>query len=227
MAVAKIIKYNKLGELGGLSMVFSDEVNFNKLQNNFKQRNINILFFETFNDAKNYIMNTLPLNATIGIGHSQTLENMKITESLISRGNVVFDKERAKDRAESILLKKKALLTDYYLSSSNAVSEDGRIVNIDHSGNRVAALTYGPDKVLIIVGKNKVVKTQEDAISRAKNVAAPRNAKRAGFNPPCVTAGQCMDCLSTERVCNTISIIQGQHFDDRLVLIIVNEVAGF
>jgi len=118
-------------------------------------------------------------------------------------------------------------LTDCYISSSNAVSIDGRIVNIDHSGNRVAAITFGPDKVYIVIGKNKITTTHHEAVKRARNITSPLNAKRAGFNPPCVATGHCIDCTSSERVCYTISIIEGQHVKNRLTLLIANEEEGF
>ena len=139
-------------------MIFGNDIDADLLKENFRKRNISVLYFETFGEAKTYILGILPRDAAIGIGHSQTLENMKITEALTERGNTVFDKEQGKDKTEATQLKKKALLADYYISGSNAVSEDGRIVNIDHSGNRVAALAYGPDKVIIVVGKNKITK---------------------------------------------------------------------
>jgi hypothetical protein len=104
---------------------------------------------------------------------------------------------------------------------------NGRIVNVDHSGNRVAAITFGPDKVIIVVEKNKVVDSIEDAIKRVKNVAGPLNAKRAGFNPPCVTLNRCVDCISKERVCNSLSIIEGQSDCNRIKVFVVNEECGF
>ena len=124
-----------------------NDIDFKLLKNTFRKRNINVLFCETFDESKEIVLDRIPHKSTIGIGHSQTLQNMRITETLIERGNTVFDKELGKDKAETTKLKKKALLADYYITGSNAVSEDGRIVNIDHSGNRVAALAFGPDKV--------------------------------------------------------------------------------
>ena len=197
------------------------------IKSNFKKRNIDVLFFNCFDEVKTYLLENIPSNATIGIGNSRTLKNMAITSAFTTKGMVVYDKELGKTPAEIKELKRKSLLVDYYISSANAVSTDGRIVNIDHSGNRVAAIAYGPEKVFIIVGKNKIVATHHEAIERARNTAAPMNAKRAGYNPPCVAAGHCVNCLSTERVCNIISIIEGQHIKGRLTLLIANEDAGF
>lgn len=198
-----------------------------KLQNNFKVRNIEVRYFETLENVKEDILNTIPAHCTVGIGHSATLQKIDITNWLFRKGNIVYDKELAKSKEECKSLKKLALTADWYITGSNAVSIDGRIVNVDHSGNRAAAITFGPDKVIIVVGKNKVVDTVNEAIKRVKNIACPLNAKRAGMHPPCVTLGKCADCISTERVCNTLSIIEGQADSERIRLYIVNEDCGF
>ncbi len=199
----------------------------NKLKDNFEKRNIKVLIFKTFDEIKNYLLKEIPLNVSIGIGNSQTLKSMNLTNVFLNRGNTVYDKELGENKDEVKFLKKKALLSDCYISSTNAVSKDGRIVNIDHSGNRVAALSYGPEKVYIVIGENKITNTQDEAITRARNVAASKNAKRAGFNPPCVELGRCVDCMSNDRVCNIISIIEGQCEKDRLELLIALESGGF
>jgi hypothetical protein len=152
---------------------------------------------------------------------------MDITNLLMKRGNVVYDKELAIDKDESITLKRKALLSDWYISGSNAVTVDGQIINVDHSGNRVAAISFGPSKVIIVVGVNKVADTVEEGIKRVKNIACPLNAKRAGYNPPCVELNKCVDCSSKERVCNYLSIVEGQTDCNRITLCIVNEECGF
>lgn len=199
----------------------------NILKKNFKSRNIEVEYFITLEDAKSYILNSIPVECSIGIGHSITLQKMNITRSLLERGNVVYDKELATNRDECKVLKKKALTTDWYVAGSNAISLDGRIVNVDHSGNRVAAITFGPDRVIIVVGRNKIVDTVDEAIKRVKNVSCPLNARRAGFNPPCVALNKCIDCLSNERVCNSLSIIEGQSDGNRIKLLIVNEECGY
>jgi len=175
-------------------------------------------------EVKSLILDIVPVESTIGIGHSVTLQKMDITNSLLERGNIVYDKELAKDQNESRELKRKALTTDWYITGSNAISVDGRIVNVDHTGNRVASITYGPDKVIIVVGKNKIADSVDEAIKRVKNVACPLNAKRAGYNPPCVTLNMCVDCVG---VCNILSIIGGQTDSNRIKNFIVNEECGF
>lgn len=199
----------------------------NKLKENFSMRNIEVEYFEDLSEVKNHILKIVDKECTIGIGHSATIQKMNIVESLMDRGNIVYDKELAKTKEECKLLKKKALITDWYITGSNAVTLDGRIINVDHSGNRVAAITFGPDNVIVVVGKNKIVENVEEGIKRVKNVACPLNAKRAGYNPPCVSLNKCVDCISKERVCNVISIIEGQVDKNRMKLFIVDEECGF
>lgn len=199
----------------------------NNLISNFNLRNIEVTYFESLKDVKEKILSLVSKEASVGIGHSATLQELNITNELIHRGNIVYDKELAKDKEECKEIKKKALLTDWYITGSNAISKDGRIINVDHSGNRVAAINFGPDKVIIVVGVNKVVDTWKDGIKRVKNIACPLNAKRAGYNPPCVALNKCVDCTSNERVCNSLSIIEGQSVKNRIRVFIVNDEIGF
>ncbi len=124
-------------------------------------------------------------------------------------------------------MKKKSLLADYYLTGTNAISIEGHIVNIDHSGNRVAAMIYGPEKVIVVVGTSKIVDSLDDAIMRARNIAAPANAKRAGLNPPCISVGECIDCRSSERACNNLVVIEGQNVKDRMKVFIIDDSLGY
>lgn len=204
-----------------------NEEMYAKLKKNFKLRNIEVEYFDSLEAVKSYILDIVPIEATVGIGHSATLLKMNLTNSLLERGNVVYDKEHAKNQDECRELKRKALTTDWYITGSNAVSADGRIVNVDHSGNRVASISFGPDKVIIVIGVNKIVDSVDEAIKRVKNIACPLNAKRAGLNPPCVTLNRCVDCISKERVCNSLSIIEGQSDCNRIRIYIVKEECGF
>lgn len=198
-----------------------------ELKQNFRMRNIEVNYFETLENVKAYILNKIGIDCSVGIGHSVTLQKMGITNLLMERGNTVYDKELGKTKEESKLLKKMALNTDWYITGSNAVTIDGRIINVDHSGNRVAAISFGLEKVIVVVGENKIVETVEDGIKRVKNIACPLNAKRAGYNPPCVKLNKCVDCTSKDRVCNSLLITEGQSDNSRIKLCIVNEVCGF
>lgn len=169
----------------------------------------------------------IPPDSSVGVGNSKTLKDMNISKLLKERGNIVFDKTLAENKAESEQVKKKSLLADWYITGTNAVSKEGHIVNIDHSGNRAAAMIYGPDNVIIVIGRNKICGTLDDAVKRARNISAPMNARRAGYNPPCLQLNRCIDCKSDERVCFNLVIIEGQFVKDRMKLFIVDEEAGF
>ncbi|MCQ1531807.1 lactate utilization protein [Lutispora saccharofermentans] len=194
---------------------------------NFKSRNIEVSFFETLEEAKDRMIELIPPDSSVGVGNSKTLKDMNISKLLKERGNIVFDKTLAENKAESEQVKKKSLLADWYITGTNAVSKEGHIVNIDHSGNRAAAMIYGPDNVIIVIGRNKICGTLDDAVKRARNISAPMNAKRAGYNPPCLQLNRCIDCKSDERVCFNLVIIEGQFVKDRMKLFIVDEEAGF
>ena len=198
-----------------------------KIINNFQKRNIQASYYKNLDEAKSRILELIPAGSSIGIGNSRTLKRMNISSELTKKGYKVLDKTLAKTKEESLELKRKSLLTDWYLTGTNAVSSEGHIVNIDHSGNRVAAMIYGPKKVIIIIGTNKITDTLREAVHRAKNIAAPLNAKRAGFNPPCVELNKCIDCSSEERVCNSLVTIEGQADKDRIKVFIVGEELGF
>lgn len=198
-----------------------------KIIHNLAQRNIEARYFENLDELERELLCTVPISTTVGIGNSQTLKVMGIPEKLMIRGNTVFDKTTASTKLESRELSKRAMIADWYISGTNAISKEGHIVNIDHTGNRVAALIYGPEKVIIVVGTNKIEDSLTTAVERAKNTAAILNAKRAGFNPPCVEINKCVDCRSKERVCNNLVIIEGQVDKDRLKVFLVNDNIGF
>lgn len=211
--------------MGGIQQMPDSRIQ--KLISNFKSRNIDVFFLESFSEVNHKLLQMIPGDCTVGIGHSITVQNTGIVQKLVERGNTVFDKTMSANREESKLIKKKALTADWYITGTNAISLEGHIVNVDHSGNRVAAMVFGPDYVVIVVGINKIVDSLSDAIQRAKNIASPMNAKRAGFNPPCVELNRCVDCKSKERVCNSLVIIEGQEVTGRMKVFIVNEGAGF
>lgn len=194
---------------------------------NLRKRNIKGLYFESLDEAKCEILKLIRHTESVGIGNSLTLKSMGISSELESRGNDVYDKTRAANKEEARLLKSKAMFSDWYLLSCNAISVTGKLVNIDHSGNRVAAMIYGPKRVIVVASVNKIEETLEAAIYRTKNTAAPENARRAGLNPPCVSLNRCVDCYSEQRACNSLVIIEGQIDPERLIVFLVGEEAGY
>lgn len=141
---------------------------------------------------------------------------------------MVLDREGAPTPEEKKRLEKMIMSEcDYFISSANAMSEDGVIVNIDGNSNRVAAICYGPEHVLMIVGMNKVVRTKEDAYQRAKYIAAPINAQRFGLDTPCAKLGKCMDCQLEQCICCQILTTRYSRHKGRIKVILVNEDLGF
>ena len=128
---------------------------------------------------------------------------------------------------ESLAARHRGLNADIMIASSNAITLDGRLVNLDGLGNRVAAMMFGPEKVILVVGMNKVAPDLDSAISRVKHYAAPVNAIRIGYETPCTANGLCVDCRSVERVCNMWSIIEGSRTRGRIHVKLVGESLGY
>lgn len=142
-------------------------------------------------------------------GDSMTMEATGVLDELMEDPGITMIRtfDAKADRAEIIERRRAALLSDLYLTGSNAITADGRLVNLDMIGNRTAAISFGPKKVVIFAGRNKIVPDLNAAINRVKTVAAPRNAERHDFPTPCAKTGECHDCSSAKRICNTWSII--------------------
>jgi hypothetical protein len=127
---------------------------------------------------------------------------------------------------EKAEIERQSFCCDVFLTSANALTEDGLIINIDGKGNRVAATIFGPKKVYFVVGANKLVKNYSDAISRIRNYAAPLNAKRLGLATPCVESSSCQDCCSKQRICNYTTIIKRGYQEERITVLFVKEHLG-
>jgi L-lactate utilization protein LutB len=160
-------------------------------------------YFESEAEAAEKIVSLIPKNHTVSWGGSKTLTDMGIQERLAKDGYNLLDRDKAASPEERQDIMRRALLCDTFLSGTNAISEDGWLVNIDGNGNRVAAMIYGPKQVIIAAGMNKVAKTYEDAVVRARTVAAPLNAQRfPSLKTPCSENGTCADCASPDTICS-------------------------
>ena len=156
-----------------------------------------------------------------------SIKAIGLPEALHKGNYKVLDRDLCATPEEKAEMMHQALNCDYFLASCNAISEDGILVNIDGNANRVAAYAFGPKNVLLIVGMNKVVKTQEDAMSRARNEAAPVNAQRFGIDTPCSKAGSCFDCKSPQCICCQILTTRFSRVKGRFQIILVDENLGF
>ncbi|MDF2568730.1 MAG: hypothetical protein K0R55_334 [Sporomusa sp.] len=180
-------------------------------------------------EAKHLALGLIPQGATIAMGNSVTLREVGIFDALVSGTYTVINQfEPGISAAENLKRRKAGMLADIYFTSANALTLDGELVNIDGKGNRVAAMMFGPDKVVIIVGENKIVKDQEEAWLRLKEKVAPTLTKKLGRSTPCAKTGECSNCNSPERVCRFYTVINGQMLadKDRIHVIIVKEQLG-
>lgn len=164
----------------------------------------------------------------VGCGDSVTLEQMGVFEDLRKRDVVFLDKfDSAFTREEKREIYLKNFSADTFLTGANAVTMDGKIFNIDGNGSRVAPMLYGPKQVIVVAGVNKITEDVESAVKRARQIAAPLDAKRLNKATPCASLGRCIDCRHKERICNDFVLIAGQFIKDRIKVILVNEELGY
>ncbi|HEY8423915.1 MAG TPA: lactate utilization protein [Clostridia bacterium] len=197
-----------------------------QLLKNLKRRTFIPHYCENTTEAIEKILSLIPQNAKVGIGGSMTIRNMDLPNILKNRGNQVLLASFSDLPTEEIY--KQAAFADIYMTSANAITIDGELVNIDGRGNRVAAITYGPPVVIAIVGVNKITDSIDDAIKRVRNVASPKNCVRLNKKTPCSITGKCGYCYPPATICCATVIT---HFPSsskkEFHVIIVNEELGF
>lgn len=191
-------------------------------------RNIEAFYAETKEDALKKALEIIPEGSKVGCGGVMSAGEIGLIDAL-KKGNYNFlDRDGAPTPAEKKALELEMLYDlDYFLVSANGMSENGVIVNIDGNANRVAAICQGPRHVLMIVGMNKIVHSEEDAYRRAKYVAAPINAQRFNLDTPCAKLGKCAECLQESCICCQILVTRYSKHKDRIKVILVNEELGF
>lgn len=194
-----------------------------KTKANLEKRGFVVQVFETCREAADYLCDNIS-GTTVGAGGSMTLDALDIVDRLMETNTVYY-----RNHSKTIEDARKAMAAPVYLTSANAVSEDGEIVNIDGAGNRVAAATFDKERLYYVIGVNKIVPTLEDAIHRARTIAAPLNAERLHCETPCNgKTGACFDCASPRRLCRNISITLGRMLSIGSVeVIIINQQLGY
>lgn len=188
-------------------------------KNGFKVRN-----FETSNAAKGALLEDIEKDESVGIGGSMTILQMGIYDELVGRGNPTYWHWKAEDKAAAL---RDASHTDVYLTSTNALTEDGKLVNKDGTGNRVASMIYGHKRVYVITGSNKICRDLDQAFKRIEITAAPLNAKRLGLSTPCVYTGVCSDCDSSDRICKAETILSKNPNGTQIYVYLINEDIGY
>lgn len=198
-----------------------------KVKKKLVQRNFNVIICETLEEAKEEALLLIDKQAVIAFGGSVTVQESGLIEALYERNQQIINRDLAVDLTERHQLMKQSLLSDVYLTSINGLTNDGMLVNMDSVGNRVAALTYGPDKVFAFVGINKVYGDLETTVSVVRNTVAPKNAFRLELQQtPCVKTGGCADCLKEECICSTLAITRRSKMDDRICIFLILEEIG-
>lgn len=182
--------------------------------------------FATAEEAKRYLLSSVAQNESVGIGGSMTVAEMELDQALRARGNTVYWHWGVP--AEEVgCMREKASCADVYLCSANALLTDGRIINIDGTGNRLAATLHGTGRVYMIVGVNKLADSYEEGMNRIKNVSCPANAKRLGLKTPCAVLGHCTDCSSPQRMCRATLILERKPNAHPIEILLVNQELGY
>lgn len=192
-----------------------------------KSRNMHGYFAETKEEALKQALSLIPEKSSVGYGGSVSIDQIGLKKALDDGDYKLIKREEAKTKAEQHDKYREIFDADFFLASANAMTEDGIIVNIDGNSNRVSALAFGPEKVLYIVGMNKVAKDLDAAVLRARNIAAPANAQRFDIDTPCKAAGSCFNCKSKDCICSNVLITRFQADPERIHVILVNEDLGF
>ncbi|MDE6727596.1 MAG: lactate utilization protein [Oscillospiraceae bacterium] len=185
-------------------------------------------YAENAEEACDIVRELVKDDALITTGGSMTLKECGVTDMLAAEfGGAYLDRSAGKDREAVEEIMRKAFVSDTYLASSNAVTEDGELYNVDGNGNRVSAMIYGPKQVVVVVGVNKIVKDLEEARERVEKIAAPKNTVRLNKATPCAKTGVCGHCRSDDRICCSYVVLAQQRVADRIKVIIVNEELGY
>lgn len=198
-----------------------------KVIKGLQSRNMEGFYAETKEDALKLALELIPTGSSVSWGGSMSIEEIGLKKAMREGDYIVYDRDAAKSPEERREVEIKTFGCDYFLASSNAVTEDGILVNIDGNSNRVAAIAYGPKHVLMIVGMNKITKDVDAAIYRARNEAATINAQRFPVNTPCKVTGSCANCKSPDTVCCQFLTTRFSKHTGRIKIILVNENLGF
>jgi L-lactate utilization protein LutB len=194
---------------------------------NMAKRKITAYYSDTREEAAKRIISLIEDGSSISWGGSMTLEEINIFQKLETNPSYKL-LDRSKVSPELVPdLYREAFSSDYYLMSSNAVTLDGKLVNIDGTGNRVAALIYGPKHVIIVVGMNKIAENEEEALTRVKNIASPLNAIRLNKTTPCSKTKSCHDCLTSDCICMQTVITRNSREKGRIHVILVGDSLGY
>lgn len=197
-----------------------------RIQSALQARRFDAYYCKTAEEAKEQAIKLMPKGSSVSWGGSVTIREIGLLDAVEAGKYEIIDRDRAKTPEERQELMRQSLLCDTYLTSANAMSEDGEFVNIDGLGNRIAAITFGPKSVIVIVGMNKICKTLEDAYVRARAYASPLNTIRLDLQTPCASTGSCANCKSSACACSYIMTTRMSNVQGRIKVILVGEPLG-
>ena len=197
------------------------------LVKNLQKRHFEAYYCATREEALEQVLALIPEGSTVGWGGAISAAQVGVQRAVHAGNYTVIDRDRFSDPAEKLRCMRQCFDADYFITGANALSLDGQMVNIDGNGNRVGMIVYGPKNIIVVAGMNKVCATLEDAVRRARTVAAPMNQQRFGLNNPCTCTGVCADCLSESSICNQILITRNCKPAGRIKFVLVGEELGF
>ena len=206
------------------NVIRRNELLARKIIKGLESRNMSGYYATTKKDALAQALALIPEGSSVSMGGAMSAHEIGLVEALKDGNYNFIDRDQYTDKRAAMLA---AYDADIFLSSANAITDDGIMVNIDGNSNRVSAIAQGPKKVIFIVGMNKVCPDLDSAMKRARNVAAPINAQRFGLSTPCSKTGACMDCKSPDTICCQILITRFSRHKDRIHVILVNRDLGF
>ena len=194
----------------------------------FEKNNMQINFVDDFEQLHNYLSRYLCNKKTVALGGSMTLFETGVIEQIHNSDVILHDRyQEGLDREQMQEIYRKAFTSDLFITSTNALTTDGCLYNIDGNGNRVAAMIFGPKDVYVIAGINKICANEQEAIEHIRQYSAPANALRLHKHTPCTKLGQCQDCLSDERICSSYVKLAYQGQKNRIHVIIIEENIGY
>ena len=206
------------------NIVKRNELLASKVIKGLESRNMSGYYAANKEEALKKALEIIPEGSTVTMGGAMSVHEIGLANA-IKKGNYKFlDRDKYEDKRAAMLA---AYDADVFLSSANAMTEDGVLINVDGNSNRVSAIAQGPKKVVFIVGMNKICADVDSAMKRARNVAAPINAQRFGLSTPCSKTGSCMNCKSPDTICCQILITRFSRHKDRIHVILVNDNLGF
>ena len=206
------------------NIIRRNELLAKKVIKGLESRNMSGYYATTKKDALAQALALIPEGSSVTMGGAMSAHEIGLVEALKDGNYNFIDRDEYTDKRAAMLA---AYDADVFLSSANAITDDGIMVNIDGNANRVSAIAQGPKKVIFIVGMNKVCPDLDSAMKRARNVAAPTNAQRFGLSTPCAKPGACMDCKSPDTICCQFLITRFSRHKDRIHVILVNRNLGF